>query len=236
VDRGEAGICERTGFRIPDAADVGGGDRMRGGQTVHVIDDDDALRDSIRLFLTTEGFEVRTYASAVEFLTDLDTLPGGCIVTDVRMPGMSGMELLARISALGRTMPVIVVTGHADVPLAVTAMKEGAVDLLEKPFEVEDLMGSVRRALALGQDAQEIVANAEETRARLAALSARETEVLDRLVKGQPNKVIAYEMGISPRTVEVHRANVMRKTQAANLSELIRMFLNVDLGGAAGRG
>ena len=207
---------------------------MTGGQTVHVIDDDDALRDSIRLFLTTEGLDVRTYASALEFLTDLDTLPAGCVVTDVRMPGMSGMELLARISAHGRTMPVIVVTGHADVPLAVTAMKEGAVDLLEKPFEVEELMGSVRRALALGQDALQSDANAEEARTRLAALSGRETEVLDRLVKGQPNKVIAYEMGISPRTVEVHRANVMRKTQAANLSELIRMFLNVDLGGAAG--
>lgn len=209
---------------------------MTDGQTVHVIDDDAALRDSIRLFLTTEGLAVRTYASALEFLADLDTLPAGCVVTDVRMPGMSGMELLTQISAHGRTMPVIVVTGHADVPLAVTAMKEGAVDLLEKPFEVEELMGSVRRALALGHDALQSDANAEEARTRLAALSGRETEVLDRLVKGQPNKVIAYEMGISPRTVEVHRANVMKKTQAANLSELIRMFLNVDLGGAPGRG
>ncbi len=205
---------------------------MKGAQTVYVIDDDEALRDSIRLFLTNEGLEVRTYGSALEFLNDLDALPGGCVVTDVRMPGMSGMELLARISA--RTMPVIVVTGHADVPLAVTAMKEGAVDLLEKPFPAEDLIGAVRRALALGQDAMESVASAEEARARLAALSLRETEVLNRLVKGQPNKVIAYEMGISPRTVEVHRANVMKKTQTANLSELIRLFLNVDLGGAEG--
>ncbi len=127
-------------------------------------------------------------------------------------------------------MPVIVVTGHADVPLAVRAMKEGAVDLLEKPFQAEDLIRSVRRALALGKDALESVANTEEARTRLASLSARETEVLGRLVRGQPNKVIAYEIGISPRTVEVHRANVMKKTQAANLSELIRMFLNVDLG------
>ncbi len=204
-------------------------------QTVHIIDDDDALRDSIRLFLASEGFEVQTYASALEFVGALGSLPSGCIVTDVRMPGMSGMELLARISALGRTMPVIVVTGHADVALAVTAMKEGAVDLLEKPFKSEDLTGAVRRALALGQDARASVANSEEARSRLAALSVRETEVLDRLVKGQPNKVIAYEMGISPRTVEVHRANVMKKTQTANLSELIRMFLNVDLGGPASR-
>jgi len=207
---------------------------MRVGQTVHVIDDDAALRDSIRLFLTNEGLNVQTYASALEFLGALGSLPNGCIVTDVRMPGMSGLELLGRISALGQTMPVIVVTGHADVPLAVTAMKEGAVDLLEKPFKAENLIGAVRRALELGQDALENVANAEEARARLASLSTRETEVLERLVKGQPNKVIAYDMGISPRTVEVHRANVMRKTQTANLSELIRMFLNVDLGGPPG--
>ncbi|MGO9421251.1 response regulator FixJ [Roseiarcus sp.] len=196
--------------------------------TVHVIDDDEALRDSIRMFLLNEGLEVQTYASADAFLAELDSKPAGCIVTDVRMPGMSGMDLLAEIARLGVALPVIVVTGHADVPLAVRAMKKGAVDLLEKPFQGEDLIDAVRRALDVGRDSQLNAHSVQEAQARLATLTARETEVLDRLVRGQPNKIIAYEMGISPRTVEVHRANVMKKTQAGSLSELVRMFLNVE--------
>jgi two-component system, LuxR family, response regulator FixJ len=195
---------------------------------VHVIDDDDALRDSVRLFLVNEGLSVRTYASANEFLAELDTLQPGCVVTDVRMPGMSGMELLAHIASRELSLPVIVITGHADVPLAVRAMKQGAIDLLEKPFKAEELIGAVRKGLALGKDAQPNGAPVEVALTRRAILSARESEVLDRLIKGQPNKIIAYEMGISPRTVEVHRANVMKKTQAGSLSELIRMFLNAD--------
>jgi two-component system, LuxR family, response regulator FixJ len=195
---------------------------------VHVIDDDDALRDSIQMFLANEGLEVRTYPSADEFLAALDTAPAGCVVTDVRMPGMSGMDLLAEIARLGVALPVIVVTGHADVPLAVRAMKKGAVDLLEKPFQGEDLIDAVRRALEVGRDSRRNALTAQEAQTRLATLTARETEVLDRLVRGQPNKVIAYEMGISPRTVEVHRANVMKKTQAGSLSELVRMFLNIE--------
>jgi len=203
---------------------------MSDKQIVHVIDDDDALRDSVRLFLVNEGLSVRTYASATDFLDGLDSPPAGCVVTDVRMPGMSGMDLLAHIAGKGLALPVIVVTGHADVPLAVRAMKQGAIDLLEKPFQADELIGAVRRALALGKDSQANEADTQEILARLATLSVRENEVLDRLIKGQPNKIIAYEMGISPRTVEVHRANVMKKTQAGSLSELVRMFLNVDRG------
>ncbi len=201
---------------------------MSDQQTVHVIDDDDALRDSVRLFLVNEGLSARTYGTANEFLAELDTLQSGCVVTDVRMPGMSGMELLAQIAAKGLSLPVIVITGHADVPLAVRAMKQGAIDLLEKPFKAEDLIAAVRRGLALGKDANANGAPVELSLARRAMLSVRENEVLDRLIKGQPNKIIAYEMGISPRTVEVHRANVMKKTQAGSLSELVRMFVNAD--------
>jgi two-component system response regulator FixJ len=195
---------------------------------IHVIDDDEALRDSIRMFLANEGLDVRTYASADAFLGLLGSPGAGCVVTDVRMPGMSGMDLLVEIGRRGLALPVIVVTGHADVPLAVRAMKRGAVDLLEKPFQGEELIDAVRRALDVGRDSQQNALSVQETQARLGTLTARETEVLDRLVRGQPNKIIAYEMGISPRTVEVHRANVMKKTQAGSLSELVRMFLNVE--------
>ena len=201
---------------------------MTAARVVHVIDDDEALRDSIRMFLANEGLEVRTYASADAFLALVDSPAAGCVVTDVRMPGMSGMDLLVEISRQGLALPVIVVTGHADVPLAVRAMKRGAVDLLEKPFQGGELIDAVRRALDVGRDSQQNALSVQEAQARLATLTARETEVLDRLVRGQPNKIIAYEMGISPRTVEVHRANVMKKTQAGSLSELVRMFLNVE--------
>lgn len=193
---------------------------------VHVIDDDEASRDSVRLYLANGGIDVQTYASATEFLTALERGLTGCVVTDVRMPGMSGMELLSQIAARGLALPVIVVTGHADVPLAVRAMKQGAVDLLEKPFRAEELVNAVRRAITLGKGAQANEALSQDAQARLATLSVRESEVLDRLIRGQPNKVIAYEMGISPRTVEVHRANLMKKTQARSLSELVRIFLN----------
>ena len=202
---------------------------MTAASVVHVIDDDEALRDSIRMVLAHEGFDVRTYPSADAFLAILGVPAPGCVVTDVRMPGMSGIELMAEMVRLGVALPVIVVTGHADVPLAVRAMKQGAVDLIEKPFEGVQLIDAVRRALEVGRGSRQTAFDALEAQARLATLTARETEVLDRLVKGQPNKVIAYEMGISPRTVEVHRANVMKKTQAGSLSELVRMFLRVEL-------
>ena len=184
----------------------------------------------MRLFLADEGIEVRTYASAAEFLFELEAGSFGCVVTDVLMPGMSGMELLSHISERGLALPVIVITGHADVPLAVRAMKNGAVDFLEKPFRAVDLVEAVRRAIAPQRDAQAKEAAIRHAEARLATLTDREVEVLERVVRGQPNKVIGYEMGISPRTVEVHRANIMKKTQAGSLPKLVQMFLDVDRG------
>jgi two-component system, LuxR family, response regulator FixJ len=195
---------------------------------VHVIDDDDDVRDSLRLLLATEGFEVKTYASAVDFLAKMDPNEPGCVLTDVRMPGMSGIDFLAHVAARRLTLPIIVITGHADVPLAVRAMKLGAVDLVEKPFQPGELITIVRHALERERDGASRSETRAQFQARLAALSSRETEVMFRLVDGQSNKVIAQELGISPRTVEVHRANIMRKTKAANFSELIRTFLGAE--------
>ncbi len=192
---------------------------------VHVIDDDDDVRESLRLFLTTEGFDARIYASAGDFLAKMNPNESECVVTDVRMPGMSGIDFLAHVAVRRLSLPVIVITAHADVPLAVRAMKLGAVDLIEKPFRPDELISVVRATLARERDDASRSASRAESQARLSALSPRENEVLFRLIDGQPNKVIAQELGISPRTVEVHRANVMRKTKATNFSDLIRTFL-----------
>lgn len=192
---------------------------------VHVIDDDEALRDSLTFLLRTAGLQVQTHASATAFLAVLPDADLTCIVTDVRMPGMSGIDLLRRLKELGIGVPVIVVTGHGDVPLAVEAMKFGATDFLEKPFDDEVLLASVRSALR--QQAGEIKRQTEraEIESRLAVLSPRERDVLDGLVAGHANKQIAFDLGISPRTVEIYRANLMDKMKAGSLSDLVRMAL-----------
>jgi two-component system response regulator FixJ len=194
---------------------------------VHVIDDDDAVRDSIAFLLESAGMVARTYPSAVAFLEAADLAPG-CIVTDVRMPEMSGIELVRRLKAAGRRDPVIVITGHADVPLAIEAMKAGVADFIEKPFDDEVLLGAIRTALRDGDAPDQVDAEAAEAAKRLATLSVREREVLDGLVAGRANKVIAFDLEISPRTVEVYRANVMMKTGAGSLSELVRMALAAE--------
>jgi two-component system response regulator FixJ len=194
---------------------------------VHVIDDDDAVRDSLAFLLETADLSVRTYASAVEFLEAVPTMTHGCIVTDVRMPQMSGVDLARRLKDLGVPDPVIVITGHADVPLAVEAMKAGVADFIEKPFDDEVILAAIRTALERGGKDIEGAAERARIAERIAALSGREHEVLDGLVAGHANKVIAYDLGISARTVEVYRANVMTKMGASSLSELVRMALIV---------
>lgn len=192
---------------------------------VHVIDDDDAMRDSLAFLLQSAKVSARTYESASAFLDRLKEISGGCVITDVRMPGMSGIELLKHLRELNVTLPVIVITGHGDVPLAVEAMKSGAADFIEKPFDDEVLLASVRSALKNQAADQERDSARTAIAARLALLSNRERDVLQGLVAGQPNKIIAYELGISPRTVEIYRANVMTKMEAASLSDLVRMAL-----------
>lgn len=192
---------------------------------VHVVDDDAAMRDSLAFLMETAGLTPRVYESALALLgaaAEGDLAPG-CIVTDVRMPEMSGLDLVRRLSDRGVTHPVIVMTGHADVPLAVEAMKAGVVDFIEKPFDDAVLLAAVERALEGRGRAAAVAAVDDEVRTRLDSLSERERQVLDGLVAGHANKVIAFDLGISPRTVEVYRANVMTKMRARSLSELVRM-------------
>ncbi len=192
---------------------------------VHVVDDDPAIRDSLAFLLDTADLVSRTYDSAAALLAHADNLAPGCIVTDVRMPDMSGLEMVRRLSEMGVRHPVIVMTGHADVPLAIEAVRAGVKDFIEKPFDDEALLSSIRSALAeqMGSPARE--GPDAEVLERLASLSARERQVLEGLVAGRANKVIAYDLEISPRTVEVYRANVMTKMQARSLSELVRMTI-----------
>jgi two-component system response regulator FixJ len=198
---------------------------MRNSGVVHIIDDETAMRHSLAFLLKMAGTAVRSYESAVSFLDQLPTGQCGCIVTDVRMPGMSGLDLQRELNARRAELPVIVITGHGDIAMAVEAMKLGAVDFIEKPFDDEVMLSAIRAALTRHINDRERNARTTAIQERIARLSDREREVLDRLVAGKANKVIAHELGISPRTVEVYRANVMTKMQADSLSELVRMAL-----------
>jgi two-component system response regulator FixJ len=198
---------------------------MATSAVVHLIDDDDGVRQSLAFLLTTAGLAVRVYESAVAFLEALGTLQPGCIVTDVRMPGIDGLQLQRRLKALSVHLPVIVITGHADVPLAVEAMKAGAIDFIEKPFDDEALLSAIRVALDLYDHTGRRELEIAQIQAKLQSLSDREREVLEGLLAGRPNKTIAYDLSLSPRTVEVHRANVMTKMGASSLSSLVRMAL-----------
>ena len=190
---------------------------------VYLIDDDEAIRRSLSFLLRTAGIVAHAYESATEFLQFVDQLAPGCIVTDVRMPGLSGLELVKRLTEKGIRQPVIVITGHGDIPLAVEAMKSGAVDFLEKPFDSKVFLAAVRAALETDDHHAQQAEAREKFKGVMSSLTAREKQVLRSVVEGKPNKAIANELDISPRTVEVHRANVMSKAGASSLSELVRM-------------
>jgi len=193
-------------------------------ESVFVVDDDAGIRDSMRTLLAARGFKARSFNSAEAFLVD-PALKRGCLIADVRMPGMSGLELLEELGRRQMHLPVIVMTGHADVPLAVRAMKAGAIDFLEKPLDSKQLVDSVRRGLDLLSKTRSIKEESKTAKRLLTHLSPRERTVLDKLVQGQPNKIVAHELGISPRTVEIHRAHIMLKMDAANLADLVRTVL-----------
>jgi len=205
-------------------------------QVVCVIDDDDAVRQSLEFLLITAGMKVRGFESARAFLDVLPQIKSGCIITDVRMPEITGMELLRRVEESGADIPVIVITGHGDVSLAVEAMKAGAVDFIEKPFDDELLLSSVRSALSKGADAARHKAEVTDIHDRLNALSNRERQVLEGLVAGKANKTIAFDLGISPRTVEIYRAHLMTKMSANSLSDLVRMVMTIRLPVNLGKG
>ncbi len=196
-------------------------------RVVHIVDDDDGVRQSLAFLLSSAGLPVRLYNSATAFLAALASIQGGCLITDMRMPDMTGLELLRELRARTIGLPAIVITGHGDVPLAVEAMKAGAVDFIEKPFEEQAILDAVRAALERGDD--EGGGDRAAIAGKLALLSERERQVLDGLTSGHANKTIAHNLGISPRTVEVYRANLMAKMQAKSLSELIRMAIVADL-------
>jgi two-component system response regulator FixJ len=194
-------------------------------RVVHVVDDDAAIRDSLSFLLGSADFEARVYESALAFLDHIGDLAPGCIVTDVRMPGMSGLELVVKLKEIGVAHPVIVLTGHADVALAVEAMKAGVVDFIEKPFDDETLLAAVKTAVARGEDDASRQGERTDIEQRIAQLSAREREVFEAIVTGESNKSAALKLGISPRTVEIYRANVMEKMGAKTLSDLVRMAM-----------
>ena len=199
--------------------------------TVFVVDDDDAMRDAISTLMSSAGIACETFASAHAFLEALETWPegfGGCLVLDIRMPGMSGLELQEALVARGVSLPIVIITGYGDIPTAVRAMKSGALDFLPLPFDGKELLARVVDALGVDEERREWRRERLELRRRSARLSPRESEVFERVANGQANKAIAIDLGISERTVEIHRSRVMKKMMANNLAELVRMRLKLD--------
>ncbi|GGE76312.1 DNA-binding response regulator [Streptosporangium jomthongense] len=196
-------------------------------QTVYVVEDDEAVRDSLELLLKSDGKPVKTYESALAFLKDYSESMAGCIVLDIRMPGMDGMELQKKLNEKHSILPIIFVTGHGDVPMAVDAMKEGAVDFIQKPYREEALLEKIEAALAQDMEQRKTLDEKQEIIRRIKSLTPREHEIMDRMIEGQANKVIAIELEISQRTVEIHRSRVMHKMGTHSLAHLVRMVLSV---------
>ncbi|WP_295563214.1 response regulator [uncultured Sphingomonas sp.] len=197
---------------------------------VHLVDDEDAIRRSAGFLLRTSGFDVRTHVSGVAFLKEVKAAEPGCVLLDVRMPEMDGLEVQKQLAERGVGWPVIILTGHGDVPIAVQAMKAGASDFLEKPFDKATLLRALDTGFAIFDQHDAAAASAEEAKVRIAALTPREQDVLRGLADGLPNKTIAYDLGISPRTVEVHRANLMTKLEVHSLSEALRLAFAAGYG------
>ena len=197
-------------------------------QTIYVVDDDQAVRKSLRFLLQSVGLPTKALASAQEFLAGYDPVEPGCLVLDVRMPGMSGLELQQELNRRGATIPVIFITGHGDVPMAVEAMQHGAFDFLQKPFRDQDLIDRLQKALAKDARVRSTLKSHQEIHSRLNSLTPREREVMELMVNGKANKVMAADLGVSQRTVEIHRARVMEKSGASSLAHLVRMYLNTD--------
>lgn len=195
--------------------------------TVFVVDDDDGVRTSLGILLDTAGYRAIPFASATDFLAQYDPAKPGVLLLDMRMPGMTGMELLQQLSSRGAFLPVIFITGHGDVPMAVEAMQKGAVDFIQKPFRDQELLDRIGEAMATDRSRRSERQQQQDVCERLSQLTQREREVFDLVVTGKPNKVIAYELGVSQRTVEIHRARVMEKMQARSLADLVRMHIAV---------
>jgi len=199
-------------------------------RVIHLVDDDEAIRRSAGFMLKTSNFTVKTYASGIDLLKEARSLDSGCILLDVRMPGMDGLEVQQELRDRGIALPVIVMTGHGDVSVAVQAMKAGAVDFIEKPFEKATLLLAIEEGFSRIQNSKRSAARSDEANVRLEVLTEREKDVMKGLVRGLPNKTIAYDLGISPRTVEIHRANLMSKLKVASLSEALRIAFAAGMG------
>lgn len=196
---------------------------------VHIVDDDDAVRKSLQMLFRTVGIDAVVYTSGDEFLRDFDDASEGCILLDIRMPGMSGLEVQKQLCDRGNNLPIIFITGHGDVPMAVEAMQLGAFDFVQKPFRDQDLMDSVSQALSVSEEHHEEVVQKQGIAQRYESLTPREKEVMACVVKGQANKVIAMDRNVSQRTVEIHRARVMEKMEARSLADLVRMSIEIGL-------